>query len=126
MLNMMFAFIAGLACLHVFWLYLLLNGLVRRFKSKNFVDGVSIGSSVNRDAMEGSKTDNWTTKREPKWIEMKSFTKLANIIKDIIGKKIIIELDNAEILIKEQKYVQSNWAEAYYKFGTIDSGNYKH
>lgn len=58
MLNMMFAFISGLACLHVFWLYLLLNGLVRRFKSKNFVDGVSIGSSVNRDAMEGSKTDN--------------------------------------------------------------------
>ena len=98
MLNMMFAFISGLACLHVFWLYLLLKGLFGRLKSKNWKDEVSIGSSVNRDAMEGSKNDNWTTKRETKWIDMIKFTNLAYIIKDIIGKKSIIESDSREIL----------------------------
>ncbi len=50
MLNMLFAFIVGLACLHVFWLYLMLKGMMRRFTSKKaFVDGVSLSTVENRD-----------------------------------------------------------------------------
>ena len=51
MLNMLFAFISGLACLHIFWLFLLLQGLVRRVASKKFTDGVSIGGSENKGNM---------------------------------------------------------------------------
>lgn len=56
MLNMLFAFITGLACLHIFWLFLMLQGLLRRFKSKKFAEGVSLGSSENRTEGE-SKTN---------------------------------------------------------------------
>lgn len=34
MLNMMFAFISGLFCLHVFWFFLMLQGLLKRCRSK--------------------------------------------------------------------------------------------
>jgi ceramide synthetase len=49
MLNMLFAFICGLLCLHVFWFYLMIHGLVRRFRSKEgFSQEISLKSSVNR------------------------------------------------------------------------------
>jgi hypothetical protein len=34
MLNMLLAFIGGLFCLHVFWFFLMLQGLLKRCKSK--------------------------------------------------------------------------------------------
>lgn len=49
MLNMLFAFISGLACLHIFWLYLMLKGMLRRLSSrKALIDGVSLSSSENK------------------------------------------------------------------------------
>lgn len=49
MLNMLFAFICGLVCLHAFWFFLMVQGLARRFKSKKgFAQAVSLKSSVNR------------------------------------------------------------------------------
>lgn len=48
-LNMLFAFLSGLACLHVFWFYLMVKGFMRRCKSKaGFVKGVSVVSTVNQ------------------------------------------------------------------------------
>lgn len=48
-LNMLFTFITGLACLHIFWLYLMIKGMLRRFTSKKaFYDGVSLSSSENK------------------------------------------------------------------------------
>jgi len=50
MLNMLFAFISGLLCLHVFWFYLMVQGFIRRCRSKKgFVNHVSISGSENRD-----------------------------------------------------------------------------
>lgn len=49
MLNMLFAFIVGLVCLHLFWFFLMVQGLFRRCKSKEgFSKAVSLKSSVNR------------------------------------------------------------------------------
>jgi TLC domain len=58
MLNMLFAFISGLLCLHVFWFYLMVQGLIRRFRSKNFVNHISISGSVNRDTNSTEKASN--------------------------------------------------------------------
>ncbi len=49
MLSMLLLFTCALACLHVFWFYLMVMGLVRRFKSKaGFSQEISLKSSVNR------------------------------------------------------------------------------
>ena len=49
MLNMLLAFISGLFCLHLFWFFLMVQGLVRRFKSKaGFSGAISLKSSANR------------------------------------------------------------------------------
>jgi hypothetical protein len=57
MLNMLFAFITGLFCLHIFWFYLMVSGLMRRVRSKSgFVNHISIGSSVNRDTTGSSSS----------------------------------------------------------------------
>jgi TLC domain len=50
MLNMLYAFMTGLTCLHVFWFYLMIKGLVRRcrFKGGFFNTSiVSMKSNVN-------------------------------------------------------------------------------
>lgn len=52
-LNMIYAFLSGLCCLHVFWFYLMVKGFVRRYTSKtSFKDAVNMGSSVNRSSGE--------------------------------------------------------------------------
>jgi len=52
-LNMLFAFLSGLCCLHVFWFYLMVKGLIRRSRSKtSFNDAVCMASSVNRTSMD--------------------------------------------------------------------------
>ena len=49
MLNMLFAFIVGLACLHLFWFFLMVQGLVRRIRSKDgFKHAISLKSNANR------------------------------------------------------------------------------
>jgi hypothetical protein len=49
MLNMLMAFIIGLLCLHVFWFFLMVQGLLRRSKSKKgFAKAVSLKTSENR------------------------------------------------------------------------------
>jgi hypothetical protein len=58
MLNMLFAFISGLLCLHIFWFYLMVQGLFRRCRSKKgFVNHVSISGSVNRDTNTSNSSD---------------------------------------------------------------------
>jgi len=48
-LNMLYAFMTGLLCLHIFWFYLMIKGLLKRFTSKDgFRKAVSLTSSVNR------------------------------------------------------------------------------
>jgi ceramide synthetase len=50
LLNMLYAFVVGLTFLHVFWFYLMIKGLLRRFSSKEgFFNAVSLKSSVNQD-----------------------------------------------------------------------------
>jgi ceramide synthetase len=52
-LNMLFAFLIGLCCLHIFWFYLMVKGLVKRFRSKtSFKDAIIMSSSVNRSSSE--------------------------------------------------------------------------
>lgn len=49
MLNMLFAFICGLFLLHIFWFFLMVQGLFRRTASKTgFKDSVSLSNSENR------------------------------------------------------------------------------
>jgi hypothetical protein len=46
---MLYAFMSGLVCLHIFWFYLMIGGLIKRMKSKRSVaQDIIIGSSTNR------------------------------------------------------------------------------
>ena len=48
MLNMLYAFLSGLMVLHIFWFYLMIKGLIRRFDIKKGLNAeVSIKSIVN-------------------------------------------------------------------------------
>jgi hypothetical protein len=48
-LNMLYAFMSGLVCLHIFWFYLMIAGLMKRMKSKSSLSqDIIIGSSTNR------------------------------------------------------------------------------
>jgi ceramide synthetase len=48
-LNMLYAFMSGLVCLHIFWFYLMIHGLIRRMTSKGPVSqNIIIGSTTNR------------------------------------------------------------------------------
>lgn len=48
-LNMLYAFMCGLLCLHIFWFYLMIKGFFKRLSSKGgFRHGVSIPSTVNQ------------------------------------------------------------------------------
>jgi hypothetical protein len=48
-LNMLYAFMSGLVCLHVFWFYLMVAGFVRRyFSGKGLMHGIVIVGNVNR------------------------------------------------------------------------------
>ena len=49
LVSMLSAFLCALCCLHVFWFYLMVKGLVKRMMSKNWKEQVSLQSSSNRD-----------------------------------------------------------------------------
>lgn len=47
MIVMLTAFLCALCCLHVFWFYLMIKGLVRRTRTRAWRDQVSLGGSSN-------------------------------------------------------------------------------
>ena len=48
-LNMLYAFMSGLVCLHIFWFYLMVMGFVKRyFSGKDLMHGIVIVGNVNR------------------------------------------------------------------------------
>ena len=48
MLNMLYAFVVGLTCLHVFWFYLMVKGIVKRLSKKDYKNDVSLQNNENR------------------------------------------------------------------------------
>jgi TLC domain len=48
-LNMLYAFLSGLVCLHIFWFYLMVNGFIRRLRSKgSLTSGIIMSGTANR------------------------------------------------------------------------------
>ena len=47
MITMLTAFLSLLFCLHVFWFYLMVKGLVKRFKT-SFSNGISLSTNENK------------------------------------------------------------------------------
>jgi len=45
---MLTTFLGVLFCMHIFWFYLMIKGILKRYYSKNFKEGISLTSSVNR------------------------------------------------------------------------------
>jgi TLC domain len=43
-------FLIALACMHVFWLYLMIRGLIRRCNKHNWIDQVSLKGTENRSS----------------------------------------------------------------------------
>ena len=41
-------FLIALACMHVFWLYIMIKGIIRRLKCQNRAEAISLGSRENR------------------------------------------------------------------------------
>lgn len=46
--SMLTAFLSVLFCMHIFWFYIMLKGLVKRFSKKDYRNQVSLQNSENR------------------------------------------------------------------------------
>jgi len=41
-------FLIALACMHVFWLYIMIKGIIKRLRCQNRAEAISLGSRENR------------------------------------------------------------------------------